>query len=75
MSVAENLVMKVYPWIRGPKIQKPYEVAHDIDQKRRYDTMEKISEKKANQYSSSEKEDDWGHVHTCITQKKSIKRL
>lgn len=46
MSVAKNLVRNVYPRIRGPKIQKPYDVVHDIDQKRSYETMEKISEKK-----------------------------
>ena len=37
--------------------------------------MEKISKKKAGQFSSLENRDDIGHVHTCIIKIKSIKRL
>lgn len=35
--------------------------------------MEKISEKKADQYSFLENEDDWGHVHIYIIQKNQLK--
>lgn len=50
MSVAENFIMIVYPWIGDPKTQRHY----DNDQKRSHQIMEKISKKKAGQFSSLE---------------------
>lgn len=67
--------MKVYPWIGDPKIQKHYDISYDIGQIRSHKIMEKFLRKKQTNFFSLENGDDIDHVHTCIIEIKSIKRL
>lgn len=67
--------MKFYPWIGDPKIQKHYDIFHDIDQKKKSWDNGKGFWEKSRPIFPLENGDDTGYVNTYMIKIKSIERL